>query len=97
MIVLPIMGTFYLLSFTSLLTKLENQATPFPMDSLILLHTGIIVLGWILFFTYIVHLGKSNRVSSSEKLWWVLGFLILSPFSMIYYWLKYINPLIFKD
>ena len=97
MLALPIIAIAYFWFVASLFTKSENQSALLPLNDFTPVYISTMTSQWLLVFAYIVHLGKTNRVSNSEKRWWMLGFLFFSLFGMIYYWLKYINPLKFKD
>lgn len=97
MLVLPIIVPLYLVYFFFFFNLSENGAATFSINNFRLFQIGFIALLLMLFIPYLVHLGKNNHLSSSEKTRWVWRFLRFAPFNMIDYWFKYINPLKFKD
>ena len=97
MLALPMIFMLYLVYFLFLFSQSENRAVVFSINNFILFQIGFLALGLMLVIPYFVHLGKNKHLSSSEKTRWVWLFLRFTPFNMIDYWFKYINPLKFKD
>ncbi len=59
-------------------------------NSLYMFHAGTILLSFVLLIFYGVDLYRNEKINGNPKMLWLLGFIFLSSFVMIVYWIKFI-------
>ncbi len=57
---------------------------------LYLFHTGTMLILFGLLIFYLVDLYRNEKIDGNQKMLWLLGFILLSAFLMIVYWVKFI-------
>lgn len=53
-------------------------------------HITTMTIMLFLLVYYSIHLYKNRRLNGESKMLWTLGFVLLSPISMLVYWIKHI-------
>ncbi|MCA9951828.1 MAG: hypothetical protein KDE48_19390 [Anaerolineales bacterium] len=59
-------------------------------NNLYLFHTGTILILFGLLIIYLINLYRNEEIDGNQKMLWLLGFIMLSSFVMIVYWIKFI-------